>query len=66
MTVEQFHLLQFLVISCQISMPNLQDVLVTDPEPGDVDQKLLFVAVSAPPPFQPEASYLEHEVSKLL
>ena len=34
------------------------------PSPScDVNQILLFASVSAPPPFQPEASSMEHEVS---
>ena len=66
MIVEQFHLLRFPVSSCLVSIPDLQEVLVTDLEPCVVDQNLLFVSISAPPPFQPQASYLEHEVSELL
>ena len=33
--------------------------LATDPEPCDDDQNLLFASISVPPPFQPQASYLE-------
>ena len=41
-------------------------LLVTDPEPCDVDQNLLFASISASPLIQPQASYLELEVSELL
>ena len=49
-----------------LSALDLQEVLVTDPVPCDVNQNLLFASVSAPSPFQPQASYLENEVSELL
>ena len=48
MTVEQFH---------------LQELLAINPKPCEVDQNFLFVLISAPPLFQPQASYLEIEVS---
>ena len=60
--MEQFHLLRFPVLSCLVSIPDLQEVLLTDPELCDVDQNLLFASISAPPPFQPNTAYLEHEV----
>ena len=42
MTVEPFHLWRFLVLSCLEYIPNLQEVLATDPEPCYVDQNLPF------------------------
>ena len=56
MTVEQFHLLLFLILSSWVSIPNLQEVLATDPKPCDANQKYLFVFISAPPPYHPDAS----------
>ena len=52
-SLEQFHLLRFLVLTCQVPIPNLQEVLATDPEPCDDDKKDIFVSVLAPPPYQP-------------
>ena len=66
MTMKQFHLLRFPVLSCLVSIPDFQVVLVTDSEPCDVDQSLLFASIPAPPTFQPQASYLEHEAFELL
>ena len=40
--MEQFNLLQFLVLSCQVPIPNLQEVLVTDPELCEADQRYLL------------------------
>ena len=62
MTMEQFHFLWFLVLSCRVPIPNLQEVLATDPEPCDADQKYLFAPISAPPSYQPEVFNLEHKV----
>ena len=64
-TKEPFHLRRFPVLSCLVTILDLQEVLGTHPELCDVDQNLHFVSISAPPPFQLQASYLEHEVSEL-
>ena len=60
------HLLRLPVLSSLVSIPDLQQVLVRDPEPCDINQNCLSASDSAPPPFQPQVSYLEHEVFELL
>ena len=70
MTVELhvcvFHLLRFPVLSCLESISDFQDLLAINIEPFDGSQNLLFISFSAPPPFQPQASYLELEIYELL
>ena len=57
MTVDQFHLLQFLFLSCQVPIPSLQEVHAGGRSRALRRQsKLSFVFMSAPPPYQKEAS----------
>ena len=64
-TVEQFHLLWLFDLSCQVSIPSFQNVLVNKFRALWRQSKVSF-SISAPPPYQPEASYLEHGVSEPL